>query len=120
MIKKDDGRVIFEGDAEVEHRKFRAYRPWPGSFCLWERKRIKVIEAENKFEIRNTKQIQNTKYKIQNRKQGEVFLDSEGNLCLQFTQGYWIVKKLQLEGKKDMKTAEFLNGYRQILSSMLE
>uniref|UniRef100_A0A7C4M1K0 Methionyl-tRNA formyltransferase n=1 Tax=candidate division CPR3 bacterium TaxID=2268181 RepID=A0A7C4M1K0_UNCC3 len=107
-ITKEDGKIDFNKSAEEEYKKFRAYIDWPGSYCWWGEKRVKIFNI--KYSILN----------IKGKSPGKVFLDGDGNLCLMFSDGYWIVDKLQLEGKKPMSAKEFLNGNKDFIDSLLK
>ena len=45
---------------------------------------------------------------------GEVFTDGKTELKFAAKDGYIVVKELQIEGKKRMKTEDFLRGYRWV------
>ncbi|MGB7537502.1 MAG: methionyl-tRNA formyltransferase, partial [Anaerolineales bacterium] len=46
QLRKEDGRLDFHQSSEHLSRKVRAYHPWPGTFVLWKRQPLKVIEIE--------------------------------------------------------------------------
>ncbi|MCX6128373.1 MAG: methionyl-tRNA formyltransferase [Proteobacteria bacterium] len=49
-ISKIDGQINWQQSADQLVNQFRAYHPWPGSFCLWREQRILVeslIRAES-------------------------------------------------------------------------
>ncbi|MDD5731715.1 MAG: methionyl-tRNA formyltransferase [Patescibacteria group bacterium] len=109
MIEKEDGRINFEKSAEEEERKLRAFNEWPGTFCFWDSKRIKFIEVDS-----STNYESNTNIRI-----GEVFLDENKNLCVNFAKGFWIIEKLQIEGGKPMLAKDFLNGNKDFVDATL-
>jgi methionyl-tRNA formyltransferase len=45
-IKKEDGELHLEGDAQENWNKYRAYAAWPGTYFFKDGKRIKIIKAE--------------------------------------------------------------------------
>jgi methionyl-tRNA formyltransferase len=45
-IKKEQGQLDFTKTALELERQVRAFIPWPGSFFVWNEKRIKVLQAE--------------------------------------------------------------------------
>jgi methionyl-tRNA formyltransferase len=46
MVSKEDGRVDLEKDTpEAIERKIRAYNPWPGVWCYFNEKRLKILKA---------------------------------------------------------------------------
>jgi methionyl-tRNA formyltransferase len=110
MIEKEDGHIDFSKSAEQEYAKLRAFNEWPGAFCFWNDKRLKMIDA-------NT--VMNHESGIMNYELGEVFLDENKNLCLDFAKGYWIIEKLQLEGKSMVSAKDFLNGNKDFVGAVL-
>ncbi len=71
--------------------------PSPGAWTMWGNKRLKILRTE--FTACGT---------------GEpgTYLIKDGKLLIQANKGLISVLELQLQGKKDMKTSEFLAGYR--------
>ncbi|HRY60093.1 MAG TPA: methionyl-tRNA formyltransferase [Patescibacteria group bacterium] len=114
MINKEDGRVDFSSSAEIEERKTRAFNEWPGVYAFFGEKRIKFLEVG--LSGGNTSA---TNDQFSNYKNGEVFLDVNGDVCVSFAQGYWVINRLQLEGKKETTAHEFLNGHKSIIGSIL-
>ena len=112
MIEKEDGHIDFNRNAEEEERKIRAFDVWPGVFTFWNGKRIKILEIEDIQYL-----ISNIQYP--NYEPGEVFLDENKNLCLAFAKGFWIVKRLQMEGKKEMSAKDFMNGNKDFIGAKL-
>lgn len=46
MLKKEEGRIVWENDASYIDRQIRAFNPWPGTWCETENgRRLKIIEA---------------------------------------------------------------------------
>lgn len=106
MIKKEDGQIDWSEDAAKIARKIRACLGWPGSFTFWGEKRIIILEAEAKNADR---------YREKN---GEVF-EIDAELCIQCGEGILKIKKLRLEGKKQVTGVEFLRGYSAIIGAVL-
>lgn len=109
IIKKEDGHIDFNKTAIEEERKLRAFDEWPGVYAFWGDKRIKILGVEVAFDTKSS-----------DYKNGQVFLDENKNLCLKFEDGHWIIKSLQLEGKKEMSSKDFLNGNRDIIGNILQ
>ncbi|MFA4880008.1 MAG: methionyl-tRNA formyltransferase [Candidatus Doudnabacteria bacterium] len=106
IIRKEDGQIDWSEDAARIARKIRAYLGWPGSFIFWGEKRIIILEAEAKNADR---------YREKN---GEVFnINSE--IYVQCGQNVLKIKKLRLEGKKEVTGVEFLRGYVGIIGAVL-
>ncbi|MBI2448490.1 methionyl-tRNA formyltransferase [Candidatus Microgenomates bacterium] len=114
MIKKEDGHISF-GNAVEEYAKYRAYIEWPGSFVFLDQslpkvggKRLKILEA------------QLSRDRFSDAQPGEVYLADGGELALSFHTGFWLIKKLQLEGEKPLSAPDFLNGHQNIIGTILE
>ncbi len=99
-IKKQDGKINWELEAEKINNMIKAYNPWPSTWTNFKNKKLKIIEAETDKEKTNPSEI--GKFKIKN----EI-------LKIPTKKGNLIPTKVQLEGKKEMEIKEFLNGYFQ-------
>jgi methionyl-tRNA formyltransferase len=106
ILTRENGRIDWSKSAEEIERQIRAFTPWPGTWTTWEGKIFKIFEAEI-LETKNS-------YKF-----GEVF-KYNNFLAVKCEKNALIIKKLQLEGKKEMSQEEFLNGYPKIISSILK
>ena len=106
IIKKDDGKINWSKSAAEIERQIRAFHPWPGSFGEINGRKIKIMEADAKDEIESAK---NT---------GEIFLDKENELCVKTEEGCLVLKVLQSEGGKILKTADFLRGHQEIIGQI--
>ncbi|MFA4941260.1 MAG: methionyl-tRNA formyltransferase [Patescibacteria group bacterium] len=99
-LSKADGKIDWQKNAEEIERMTRALNPWPGTWTELNGKKIKIISA-----FPNILKI--NKYKI-----GETFL-SDGKLAVQCGQNALLIKRLQLEGKKETTAEEFLRGHKE-------
>jgi methionyl-tRNA formyltransferase len=81
------------------HNQIRGLSPFPGAFCLFKEKILKIFRSRAE---RN----------IQRGKTGE--MDTDGKSWLRFSaaDGYIYIEELQLEGRKRMHITDFLRGYR--------
>lgn len=107
MIKKEDGKINWQEDSQTINQRIKAYFEWPTSFTFWNQKRIIILEAEN-IDIEQ-----------KDKKVGEVFI-VEDEMNVRCGKGILKIKKLQLEGKKEITGKEFLRGYLAILGVVLE
>lgn len=111
LIEREDGRIIWENEAEKIYNMYRAFYPWPGIFTYWNRggrlERIKL----NKISIQ--KNDPETKYDV-----GKIFQlgDKIGVQCL---KGVIIIDELQPEGKKSMPIGDFINGRPEFIGGNL-
>ncbi len=113
ILTREDGRIIWDRDAEELERQIRAFHPWPGSFTEWEMRhgdlvKIKILEVE----IFDGQYPQNLSY-------GQVFLNDAGGLTVNTGGGALMLKTLQVASKTPMSAKDFLNGYQGILGAIL-
>ncbi|MCX6796598.1 MAG: methionyl-tRNA formyltransferase [Candidatus Falkowbacteria bacterium] len=106
MLKKNDGLIDWNNEAEKIERFIRAMYPWPGAFSYFNSKRLVLVKAENEI-------LQINQYKI-----GEVFL-SDKQVAVQCKSDAIILNTVKLEGKKEMPVVKFLNGYQNFIGSVL-
>jgi len=106
IIKKQDGLIDWTKPAQQLERFIRAMTPWPSTWTHWQDKRIKIISVQKKL------------LAINSYKPGKTFLYNSG-LAVQTGRESLIIKKLQLEGKKEMTSAEFLRGHENFIGNIL-
>ena len=98
---------IFTADCEISwlktvskiHNQIRGLSPFPGAFTSFRDKTLKIFRAR-------------PEEKDHRLKTGEMETDGRNWLRFSALDGYIYVEEMQLEGKKRMKTADFLRGYR--------
>ncbi|MFA6524844.1 MAG: methionyl-tRNA formyltransferase [Patescibacteria group bacterium] len=105
IIKKEDGKIDWSKDASVIARHIRAYNPWPGSFCKYYNKTLKIHSAE----IADAK-VQLSPGKIS-------YIDN--SLVIGCGKGNLKVTELQLEGKRLQTANEFINGIPDFRNAQL-
>lgn len=116
-LKKQDGLIDWAKSAVEIERFIRAMAPWPSAYTITKNKKqktknslmLKLLESEHEI-----LQINKNKYKI-----GEIFLYNN-KLAVQCGKDALIIKKLQLEGKKEMKSEDFIKGNNWIIGSILK
>lgn len=104
MICKLDGQINWADDAEKIERMSRAYATWPGCYTFWNGKMLKVTEADVKDGAGTP---------------GVVFLNEQNELAVYCGKGVLVIKRLQLEGKKETSASDFANGYSAIVGATL-
>lgn len=110
LIKKQDGALDFTKTANQLERQIKTFRVWPKSFCFWKKKRLIIHQAA-------AAKIEPEPPAVA----GLVFQDKKSKkLAILTGSGSLLCEKLQLEGKKRLSSAEFLNGYPQILGNVLK
>jgi len=109
-IRRDDGKIDWNSAACEINRKWRAYHPWPGIFSLYKTKnqikRLKLIEvkAVSNFES--------------GEKPGKI-IKYKKFIAVRAGKGLLILKRVQLEGKKEMDINEFVRGYNEFIGNDL-
>ena len=114
ILKKEDGKINWADSAEKIERQIRAFSPWPGTFCFFKdydskEKRLKILEADITACV--------------NKKSGNhgfLFTDEKNNLFVETSKDCLKLIKIQPEGKNQMNTAEFINGYSFLINKILE
>lgn len=120
ILTKQDGEINWEKPAEALEREIRAFNPWPGSYTSWEHhgmiKKIKILQAKT-FSVSG-----NIHYPV-----GKVLVVSRGEMAVQcgsvFTKKegeFLIIERLQIEGKKEMDTKDFIMGFTGFLGTILK
>ncbi len=97
-ITKELGCIDFSKSAEEIERLIRGLNPWPSAFTYIDDKIMKIWDAEV-VEEKNEK------------KPGTVLELGKDYIKVAAGKGALKIKELQLEGKKRMTAAAFLNGY---------
>ena len=98
MISKQDGKIDFSDTACAIDRKVRAFDPWPGAFCDFDGKTMKVWKAEP----------------VENRSDAEpgtvIEADREG-ILVSCGEGEILITEIQMPGKKRTSVRDFLLGH---------
>ncbi|MGI4991189.1 methionyl-tRNA formyltransferase [Halobacteriovorax sp. GFR7] len=95
-LKKEDGHLKFlESDFNTIHNQVRALKPWPGTYCFLNEKRLKVIEI--------------SKYDNAGLKPGEVKV-ADNKILVGCTDSTIRLDMIQLEGKKACRDTDAVNG----------
>jgi methionyl-tRNA formyltransferase len=118
LIKKEDGRVNWNKPAEEIERLIRAMNVWPCAYAMIDDRRQKTDDRKEK-QILKIIEVDHKPLKINKYKIGELFLDNN-KLAVQCGKDALIIKKLQLEGKKEMASEEFLRGYKKFVGKIME
>lgn len=105
-LTKGDGLIDWGKPAENLIRFIRAMSPWPMAWTWWRGKKIKVISAQSQ------------PIEINSYKSGKTFKYNSG-LAVQCGRDSIIIKKLQLEGKTELTSEDFLRGQKDFMGSLL-
>ncbi|MBI4330816.1 MAG: methionyl-tRNA formyltransferase [Chloroflexi bacterium] len=143
-LRKEDGEIDWSDHAERISRQVRAFQPWPGSYTFWKGKRLNVRQvslaasgdtaaapppgvAQASLPVRSPLPVQ-VSLPVQSppRDRGGppgtvISVPTEtGDLPGVLTgDGVLVLRRLQLEGKKEMSGQEFLRGQRDFTGSVL-
>ncbi len=113
LLNKENGRIIWKKSAGEIERQIRAFHPWPGSFCFWQKPdrilKIKILKAK----IVN---LPNRK----NQPIGKTSIIPKNELGVKCAKDFLIIEKLQLEGKKLVSSKEFLMGHSEFIGTILQ
>jgi methionyl-tRNA formyltransferase len=108
-INKDDGLVNWQMAAEEISRRVRAFYPWPGCYTWWQGKLLKILEAV-------------PLHKGKGLSPGRVIAFTSGQSAVvgvETGDGVLGLLRVQLEGKRALTSAEFLQGQRTFVGSTL-
>jgi len=102
-ITKEDGKIEWNKESEKIQNQIRALNPWPSTYTTLKDKRVKISEIE----IQEEEKLE---------KPGTISIIDKETFGFYSKDALVIPKKLQVEGKSEMTTKEFLNGYKNLLS----
>ncbi len=109
VITKEQGEIEWQLPAVEIWRRVRAFSPWPGCYTRWEGRQLKLIEAEL---LPGEKTLAPGQVVALNNKREMAFGVGTG-------AGVLGVLRLQLEGKRETLSADFLRGQRQFIGATL-
>ncbi len=107
-IDKADGEARWDQPALVLERQLRAFTPWPGLYTRWRGRLLRVLEA--RALDRSVSEGAGLVVSLEEDDMPVGVVTSRGVLGL---------KSLQLEGKRGVRSSEFLQGYRDFVGSRL-
>ncbi len=104
LLSKDDGKIDFSKSADEIYNLYRGLTPWPGIWCLWDDKRLKLLKI-----ILAEKKLPAGEVQVENKK---IFVGC-GEKSIE-------ILELQLEGKNAMSAEVFANGYKNFKVEILK
>ena len=107
MIRKEDGRIDWNLEAEAIERRIRGLNPWPSAYTELTGKILKIWRAE-------------VLPKESGQTPGTVTEAGKGGFCVQTGKGVLRLFEVQLEGKKRMDAQAFLRGFHAAPGMKLE
>jgi methionyl-tRNA formyltransferase len=114
MLRKEDGQIDWQRPAAWLARMVRAYTPWPGSYTFWQGKLLKILTASALSEEEAARPQSLAPGTVERQ-----MVAGEERLAVACGEGWLLVSRLQMEGRKALSAAEFLRGYPQIVGSLL-
>jgi len=109
-IKKEEGKIDWNKEAEEIERQIRAFTPWPTSFTFWQKSdkliQVKILKArvlisDNKYPIAKTLAI------------------PPKEIGIQCGKDILVVERIKQEGGKEMSSEEFLRGHSDFINQTL-
>ncbi len=115
ILDRYDGKIDWKNDAERIESQVRAFNPWPGSYTYFtfrnsnEEKLLKILEGGI------LKQTKDGPF----GPPGKTYVAPNGNIAVQTGKHFFIIKKFQIEGKKPMRTEDYLKGSLDLIGLIL-
>jgi methionyl-tRNA formyltransferase len=107
LLERADGEIDWSHPASEIARKVRAFHPWPGTFTTWNKKILKVIEA------------QSSSASTSDYDPGSVIQTDDRRPEVVTGNGALTLETIQLEGRKAVAASEFILGYQDFKGSRL-
>ncbi|MCK5032228.1 MAG: methionyl-tRNA formyltransferase [Calditrichia bacterium] len=108
-IFKENCKIDFNHQAKNLHNFIRGLSPYPTAYAFMNGKMVKLFESSI-FEEHNNR----------NESPGAIVDIIENNLIVQCAQSSISVNEIQIEGKRKMKTEEYLRGSRIEIGAQFE
>lgn len=96
-IRKEDGLIDWNKNGLSIRNLIRGCYPWPSAYTYLDKKLLKIPEAEMAPEVKGAKA-------------GSVISADEKGILVACRKSALLIKRLQLEGKRELTAAEFLRG----------
>lgn len=104
-INKDEAKINWSQSAKAINQKIRAFYPWPVAWTTLDDKRLKIFPPAIIISDKKSS--------------GEIFL-VDNKLAVSCGEQAITLKKIQLEGKREMTAEEFLAGNHDIVGKILK
>ena len=117
LVTKEDGRVDWNRPAERIGRMIRAYDPWPRAWTLFQGQTLALLEGEPApGAVPSAAPAEGGKPGDAGRVLG---IDKRYGILIQTGEGPLGVRRLQLQARKPMDWAPFLNGHHDFIGALL-
>ncbi len=104
MLEKEDARIDWNLDAKTIFDRYRGLAGWPGSYFLFQGKRVKVLEMQLGRHSGQPGQV----------------LELQNALIVAAKTGSLELQTVQPEGKPKMKALDWVRGYQVKIDTQLE
>ena len=98
-LKKEEGLIRWEQSATMLWNQVRGLTPWPGTYTLLNKKRLRILKAQ-------------TREGSPDDVPGQVARITDAGIEVGTGKGRLVITELQPEGKKSMSAKSFLAGYK--------
>ncbi len=105
LLKKQDGIVQWDRDADTICRHVRAMQPWPGAVTFWDSRQLKILRAQPA-----TGSIGETPGRV---------IRHQKDLAVVAGTGIVVLEEMQMAGKRALPAIDFLHGYGAIVGAVL-
>jgi methionyl-tRNA formyltransferase len=121
ILTREDGKINWKKTAQDLEREIRAFDYWPGSFTFWQKRdgtmvRIKILK------VRFLKSSGGIAYPI-----GKTLVVPQNEIGVQCSKAFLggggdflVIERLQMEGKKEIGSEEFLRGHPDFIGTILK
>jgi methionyl-tRNA formyltransferase len=110
LLSKEEGEIDWHLPAVDIERRVRAFHPWPGCYTRWQGKVLKILEASP---------LSDTSFGGQRGEPGRVVPLAGGGVGVQTGGGVLKLRRVQLEGRREMGAEDFLRGQRGFSGALL-
>ncbi len=121
ILARESGKINWEKPAKVLEREVKAFYPWPGSYTFWEKTgkliKIKILKAKV---FKSPGGIRYPIGKVLAVPQNEIGVQCGKGFTLEEGGNFLLIERLQMEGKKEMATEEFLRGHPDFVGAILK
>jgi methionyl-tRNA formyltransferase len=102
-IKKEEGHIDWQQEAQAIERLVRAFTPWPGTYTIWNEQQLKIHSGS---------------VGIGQAVPGKV-IENQGRVAIGTSDGLFYLNTVQLAGKNTLPINEFVKGRADFLNSQL-
>ena len=107
LLNKEDGHIDWRKEAEEIDRQVRAFNVWPGAFTGLNRQLLKIFRGE-------------VRKRIPTGKAGTVIWVGSDFIEVEAGKDSFLIKEVQLEGKRRMDVRDFLSGHAIAVGTVFE